>query len=141
MWYQDYHQRLRDWSDLRNECLETDLVPCSEKINDWWFRAPTVNHYLHWDDQETWPGPWDLLSDDIYCELARGLGMLYTINLIENPGVVDAELVSSDQGNLVLVNGGKYILNWAPRCLLNIASQQLRINRRLNSRAITHLTS
>jgi hypothetical protein len=31
----------------------------------------------------TWPDPWQLLSDDVYCEVARGLGILYTITLLD----------------------------------------------------------
>jgi hypothetical protein len=48
-------------------------------------------------------------------------------------------LTQSDIGNLVLVNQGKYILNWTPGALLNITSQQFTINQQLDSRALHHL--
>jgi hypothetical protein len=49
-------------------------------------------------------------------------------------------LADTDQGNLVLVNQGKYILNWHTSDELNIPSKQFTINQRLDRRAIHHLT-
>jgi hypothetical protein len=79
---------------------------------------------LHWDDRADWPDPWQLLSDNIYCDLARGLGILYTITVLDRDDLQDAVLVDSDQGNLVLVENGKYILNWDQSIGLNINLQQ-----------------
>jgi len=77
-------------------------------------------YHLHWDDQDTWPDPWELLSDNLYCDVARGLGILYTISLLEHPDLTDAELVLTDEGhNLVLVNKRKYILNWDAENIVN----------------------
>jgi hypothetical protein len=75
---------------------------------------------LHWDDQKTWPDPWQLLSDDIYCELARGLGMLYTITLLDRADLAPAELIlTQDDVNLVQVAKEKYILNWSADSVVN----------------------
>jgi hypothetical protein len=140
MWPGDFETRLRDWSDLRDRCqIEADLQESLILINDWWFRAPIASHYLHWHDCKKWPTAWELLHDDIYCELARAVGMLYTICMIESDQVQDVTLTQSDMGNLVLVNQGKYILNWAPGQLLNITSQQFTIKQQLDSRALHHL--
>ena len=52
-------------------------------------------------------------TDNIYCDLARGLGILYTISMIEHKDLTSAELVLTEDGrNLVLVAKEKYILNW-----------------------------
>jgi hypothetical protein len=91
-----------------------------EHINRWWFRAPWRPYYLHWDEQATWPDPWQLLSDDIYCELARGLGILYTITLLDRADLAPAELILiQDDVNLVQVAKEKYILNWTADSVLN----------------------
>ena len=93
---------------------------CPEQINAWWFHAPWRPYYLHWDDQATWPDPWQLLSDDIYCEVARGLGMLYTITLLDRADLTSASLILTETGhNLVLVEESKYILNWTPDTVVN----------------------
>jgi hypothetical protein len=60
------------------------------------------------------------LSDDVYCELARGLGILYTITLLERADLMPANLVLTEAGhNLVLVAKTKYILNWDQDSIVN----------------------
>jgi hypothetical protein len=90
------------------------------KINAWWFNSPWTPYYLHWDDQVTWPDPWQLLSDNIYCDLARALGILYTVTMLDHPDLMPATLVLTDSGvNLVQVAKEKYILNWCPDNVVN----------------------
>jgi len=89
-----------------------------------------VNRYLHWDDWPDWPTPWELLNDNIYCDLARALGMLYTIIMIDPQDHV--ELARCDQDNLVRVQQGKYILNWCPGDIVNIRSQESIVTKTLD---------
>ncbi len=81
---------------------------------------PWRAYHLHWDDQPTWPDPWQLLDDNLYCSLARGLGILYTIAIIERDDMQDSVLVELGGDNLVLVSGEKYILNWDANEIVNI---------------------
>ena len=120
MWPKIFADRLATWANLRNECQTLDLDTALDKINIWWWATPWHPYYLHWDDQETWPDPWQLLSDNVYCDLARGLGILYTISLLDRADMADAELVLTEAGdNLVLVAKEKYILNWKNDSILN----------------------
>lgn len=121
MWPRTFSQRLASWTELRNHVqhhssLETGLL----QINQWWFQAPWQAYHLHWDDQADWPDPWQLLDDNIYCSLARGLGIMYTIALLDRLDLQDVVLVETDTDNIVLVHGEKYILNWAPDTVVNI---------------------
>jgi hypothetical protein len=120
MWPKDFNSRLDSWAKLRDKCQHIELDEALAHINSWWVDAPWRNYHLHWDDQATWPDPWQLLDDDIYCELARGLGILYTLSMIDHKDLTSAELVLTEEGhNLVLVNQGKYILNWDAEVLVN----------------------
>jgi hypothetical protein len=74
---------------------------------------------LHWDDRADWPDPWQLLSDNLYCPLARGLGILYTITLLDRVDLQDAVLVEVGSDNLVLIDREKYILNWDSSTIVN----------------------
>lgn len=112
--------RLTSWNLLRDNCCHLPPEQALDQINRWWFRAPWRPYYLHWDDQASWPDPWQLLSDNIYCEVARGLGMLYTINLLERADLTPTRLVLTRSGhNLVLVPQQKYILNWEKDTVVN----------------------
>ena len=85
-----YDRRLENWHDLRVSLEKTDTQTKCIKIDEWWQNAPLVNHHLHPHDIDNWPDPWELLSENTYCEVARALGMCYTLYLI---GVNDIELV------------------------------------------------
>ena len=126
MWPASFEQRLHAWGVLRESIQHAPVDQALADINAWWFRAPWRAYHLHWDDRPNWPDPWELLSDNIYCDLARGLGILYTITLLDRADLQDSVLTESDQGNLVLVQQGKYILNWDSQQVLNINPGQIK---------------
>jgi hypothetical protein len=120
MWPQTFDARLASWTCLREQCQNLPVDTALSRINAWWFDAPWRPYYLHWDDQTAWPDPWQLLSDNEYCEVARGLGILYTITLLDRADMAPAHLVLTDSGrNLVLVAKEKYILNWDASTIVN----------------------
>jgi hypothetical protein len=120
MWAKTFDQRLSSWYNLRSLSLELPLRDALESINQWWFNSPWQPYYLHWDDEHNWPDPWQLLSDNTYCDLARGIGILYTISLLDRADMEDATLVLTEEGNnLVLVAKEKYILNWNSSSVVN----------------------
>ena len=120
MWQRSFSERLGSWNELRNRVQQLPLEKALLEINSWWFRAPWVPYHLHWDDRDVWPDPWQLLDDNIYCGLARGLGILYTIAIINHPDIESAVLSEVGGDNLVLINKSKYILNWDKDEIVNI---------------------
>jgi hypothetical protein len=120
MWAQTFDQRLRAWYTLRESAQTLPIQSALTAINSWWFQCPWQPYYLHWDDHAAWPDPWQLLSDNVYCEVARGLGILYTITLLDREDLTSASLVLTQTGhNLVLVEQTKYILNWEADTVVN----------------------
>ena len=117
-----FEQRLVEWCSLRTKA---ELLPLEDSlilINNFWLdpKKKWVPYYLTWDDQPNWPDPWQLLSDDVYCNLAKALGILYTISLLDRADMADAELILAEDGsNLVLVAKEKYILNWNRDSIVN----------------------
>jgi hypothetical protein len=120
MWHQTFAERLESWTQLRQQAAQADKQKALDLINSWWFGTPWRAYHLHWDDQPTWPDPWQLLSDNLYCPLARGLGILYTIAIVDREDLQDVVLVELDSDNLVLVDKSKYILNWDADIVVNI---------------------
>lgn len=120
MWPVDFADRLESWNNLRNQVQNLPTEKTLECINSWWFDVPWRPYYLHWDDLAIWPDPWQLLSDNHYCDLARALGILYTITLLDRADLSDATLILTETGdNLVLVAKSKYILNWDRDTIVN----------------------
>jgi hypothetical protein len=136
MWPDTFGDRLISWNQLRNHTQALPIEHALEQINQWWFQTPWRPYYLHWDDMPTWPDPWQLLNDNVYCDLARALGILYTITLLNRADLATAELVLTESGhNLVLVNKTKYILNWAANNVVN-NNPELKIHRRYRQQQI-----
>ena len=121
MWSRTFAQRLEDWAVLRQQCQDIPSELALKNINAWWFSSPWQPYHLHWDDQNTWPDPWQLLDDNIYCSLARGLGILYTITIMNRADIQDTVLAEFASDNLVLANNKKYILNWDSTTIVNIS--------------------
>jgi hypothetical protein len=120
MWHKDFANRLGAWAELRSQVQSMPLEQALQTINTWWYQAPWTGYYLHWDDMLTWPDPWQLLSDNIYCDVARGLGILYTLTLLDHTDLTSIELIlTEDNRNLVLVNQEKYTLNWDATIIVN----------------------
>lgn len=117
----NYDARLKSWYELRTSLVEADIQTKCVEIDKWWQRAPLVNHYLHPIDVPVWPGPWDLLNDNNYCQIARGLGMIYTLLLL---GITDIDFRLGTDDNsedvaLVLVDNAKYVMNYWPDMVVN----------------------
>ena len=136
MWPHSFAERLESWNLLRQQCANLDPESAVIKINSWWFQTPWTAYHLHWDDQEDWPDPWQLLSDNLYCPLARGLGILYTIAILDREDLQGTCMIEYLGDNLVLVSGKKYILNWDPDQVLNISLGKSKPRRRVSQEEI-----
>ena len=127
MWPVKFEQRLIAWNQLRTTSKNLPIDQALANINNWWNNTPWRAYHLHWYDCTTWPDPWEILSDNIYCDIARGLGILYTIAMLDRDDLEDVIFAATDQGNLVLIDSGKYILNWGPELRLNNNLEQIKI--------------
>lgn len=134
-----FEDRLVLWNQLRTDNQSNDLETALLAINDWWQLLPLDSHYLHWDDIDNWPDPWDLLADGIFSSTSKSLGIVYTLHLINRPEINDLQFAQTKEGdNLVLVNQGKYILNWAPGEMLNTSTaQKIQITQMMNASVVT----
>lgn len=125
MWTSKPDERLREWQAFRKKIGSLPLKhACTETLHLWGY-APYVNHYLDpVGGTAHWPDPWTLLYENYYCDLAKSLGMLYTLYLSDHKPL-DIELIiatdyENHQGyNLVSLSKGKYILNFVFDTIVN----------------------
>ena len=110
MWTNDYDQLLAEWAALREQGKDLPLKETLILVNDWWWQSPIINPYLHIADPEDWPSPWDLLAEKGFCDLAKSLGMCYTLLLMRHKEINSLRIVQTDNYTLVLVND-QYVLN------------------------------
>ena len=130
----EYESRLKAWYELRTTTKNLPLpVQCVE-IDKFWQSVPTQTYYLHTDYIKDWPTPWELISDNVYCNYARALGMIYTLLLMgtKNLELVEAKDDNSNEVVLVLVDNAKYVLNYWPNTVVNNLITDFKITRTLD---------
>lgn len=77
----DFQDRLQAWIDFR-ETLETSQDPLQDTI-DYYNKYPLVSIHTDPWTPETWPTPWELISENEYCQYCILLGICYTLQLTD----------------------------------------------------------
>ena len=117
------YDRLRLWQDFRHRISTLTLEEAVKATEHLWSYAPYQKYYLTLDEVKNWPGPWELVFENYYCNLAICLGMLYTLYLSEHKPQLEIRVYidpdSMAQYNLLFVEQGKYVLNMEHDAVLN----------------------
>lgn len=129
MWTLKPEERLRDWYAFRQKISELPLDLACKEVAHLWSYAPYVNYYLDPacpNGSQQWPDPWTLIYENYYCDLAKSLGMLYTLYLSRHCTQDMEIIIASDTKNrmnynLVELEQGKYILNFMFDAVVNKA--------------------
>lgn len=74
-------RQLDAWFKLRQN-LETSEDPFLD-VSKFFLKLPRVKFYTDPYDSSTWPTPWELVSENEYCEFNLILGMCYTLQLTD----------------------------------------------------------
>lgn len=123
-WNLRVNDRLSQWKDFRHQISDQSLNDAVEQTNQLWSTAPFANFYLEASDPDSWPDPWTLLAENYYCDIAKSLGMLYTIYFTSHKSVpielrTYYEYKDKSRHTVVWIDGGKYILNYYPFVIVN----------------------
>lgn len=118
-WNLRVNDRLAEWKDFRHSLSNLPLAEAIEELNQLWSTAPFVTYYLDPSDPTNWPDPWTLLAENYYCNVAKSLGILYTIYFTSHK-TVPMELRTyydykeKNRYHVAWIDKGKYILNYYP---------------------------
>lgn len=122
------------WYELRQTLSTADIQTMCVEIDKFWQQAPLINHYLHPRDVGNWPDPWTLMADNTYCEIARGLGMVYTLLLLDITDV-DFCIATNDNSEdvaIVLVGDSKLVMNYWPNMVMDSKSEDFTITQKID---------
>lgn len=76
-----FEDRLSVWRKLRE-----DLISKSDPIQyviDFWNDVPKSTRNIDPYDATTWPDPWQMIEENVYCEYTSILAMAYTLMLTD----------------------------------------------------------
>lgn len=107
----DVNSRIFEWRNLRKSIENLNTYEQLENVVNWWSHAPLCKYVIDWDKPETWPTPWELISDNIFCDASLAYLMHQTLNL----SGVEAELLRLEKvGDAAMaVRVGDYIINFS----------------------------
>ena len=116
MWHLDTQARLSSWLNFREKISVLPIDEAVHMTNELWSTAPISKQYYIADQPSEWPDPWQLVVDNSYDDIAKTLGMLYTITLShkEISGEIRCyrDRKRSEDINLAWLEHGKYVLNY-----------------------------
>ena len=135
MWKLNPGDRLDHWKRFRQEIGAMPFEAALSAVQNFWNRAPFTPYYLDYHETHNWPDPWQLVYENYYCDLAKALGIVYTLQLSEHAKDISLEIrVCQDpktkgQYNLVWIDSGKYVLNFSSEGIVNRTQvpQQLKL--------------
>lgn len=133
--------RLEVWKKFRRSINALCLDDALQETVEFWSSCPFTPYYLDPDDCKIWPDPWTLIEENYYCDLAKALGIVYTLYLSDHKNYIEFELrryqdtESRLMYNLVYLNQGKYVLNLLDNQVVNNTSidKKLKLIRSWNS--------
>lgn len=132
MWKLKADERLSAWRDFRKTIGSKPLNEAVDDVATFWARCPFTPYYLDPDLPLQWPDPWTLIEENYYCDLAKALGMLYTIKFTAHSPPVELRTYQDPKTksyyNLVWVDDGKYILNMNDGEVLNNTHSEIKLN-------------
>lgn len=74
-------ERLSRWQSFRKKLASLSFNEAVKQTNEFWQSCPFTPYYLDPGDPAQWPDPWQLILENYYCDLAKVLGIVYTLHL------------------------------------------------------------
>lgn len=112
MFDKPFEKRMSLWRDFRIS-LESSADPIQDTI-DYWNNAPIVTIAADPWDQNTWPDPWEMIQENIYCEFVKILAICYTLQLTTRFSQTRFEInITQDRNN----SETKYLLIVDRKCI------------------------
>ena len=125
MWKLSPSERIVHWKNFRKSLDTMPIDVAVSAVAEFWQSCPYVAYYLDPDAPDQWPTPWELISENYYCDLAKSLGMLYTIYFTVHGKNLNPEIrVYYDPDteftyNLPILAQGKYVINLVEAEIVN----------------------
>jgi hypothetical protein len=126
MWKLDASGRIAHWRAFRLTLSGKSLEQAIQATADFWQSCPHQPYYLDPNEPETWPSAWDLLTENYYCDIAKALGMLYTISYSVHGHKLPMKICvyydpeTGYEYNLAVFDEGKYVINLLDGQIVNI---------------------
>lgn len=105
-------QLIIEWRNHRSNVENMDLMMALSEIVEFWKDCPRKSRMIDYYTPETWPGPWEILYDQLLCDSAVSLMMYYTLKLTRQDCQIRLYLIDADEEYVALVIDDSMLLNY-----------------------------
>jgi hypothetical protein len=135
------NERLARWKQFREEIGCLVLSDAINETQEFWKKCPFTPYYLDIENPTNWPDPWQLITENYYCDLAKVLGIVYTLHLSKHSELIKPEIRvyynSKTRHSFCIAwfDGGKYIVNLSEDTVVNKEhlDQELKLKHRFTA--------
>lgn len=106
-------ERISKWKEFRDEIRSNDEEELLNKVAEFFADVPVSTRYIDFYTPSSWPTPWEILYDKLFCPNSVSLLVYHTLALILDYERVEIILIEDDKDRfLVPIVDKKYILNY-----------------------------
>lgn len=109
-------QRIVEWRSLRKEITTLSLEDKLNRISIFFKSIPLGKRCIDYYNPETWPSPWEILSEGMFCKNTAGLLIYHTVYIVLDESFrnnISLCLIEDSQDRyLVTIFDNKYVINY-----------------------------
>lgn len=107
--------RMLSWRELRNL-----IQPLSDdekfiEVTRWWAKAPICRYSIDAENCSSWPTPWELLNEGVFCSsgLAYMMAMTLILSGFDKSRISMPYIDDGDDRRLIVLVDGQIVLNYS----------------------------
>lgn len=118
-------ERIARWKSFRQDLSSLSIDDALTHVVQFWQLCPFIPFYLAPENNDAWPDPWQLITENYYCDLAKTLGIVYTLHLSDHGQSLNPEIrvyydpIRFYTYHIAYFNDGKYVINLVADEILN----------------------
>jgi hypothetical protein len=109
-------ERLAEWREFRLGLATLGDMEQLAAVAKWVALAPTSTYVLDYDDVKSWPGPWELLNQGDFDDVAKAYLMEQTLHIVgwapERMKLVMVRNQAASLQTMILLIDNKWALNY-----------------------------
>jgi hypothetical protein len=112
---------LSQWKLIRTDIKDKPEPDQLQIVVDFWSKAPVLSMAYDPEALDTYPAPWEMMTENNWCQNSVAVGMDFTLRLGGwNPNRLQIQMIRDYEASiqkLVVVVDGKYLLNYEYGCV------------------------
>ena len=105
--------RISKWRDFRDSISGAEEEELLNKTAQFFAAIPVGTRYIDFYTPSSWPTPWEILYEKLFCANSVSLLIYYTLSLMLEGDRVELILIDDDRDRLLVpLVDKKYILNY-----------------------------